>query len=258
MGVRNPEALAPHQGPTMPTANRFEARYSGQTNARTCSTPSCSNTTRQMNGTCGTCSARLRRFGDCLQTLPSTAEMDKLTRRIEEQVGRLPRLNIKALKARWEDVVSECRARAMPSYKDKRTMSYNGWDREGAQMVRDVSEAVTFERVLGIVGAVHLLNLERPFFRSEESFKCSMVELVRRTSRVGCKVVAMSASRGTITCSYRRELSKNSRLAAFNYLLAGVGLAALKLAEIEHGRKEREQANKEAYHRAVNAIQAAA
>jgi hypothetical protein len=85
-----------------------------------------------------------------------------------------------------------------------------------------------------------------------------MVELVRRTSRVGCKVMAMSNARGTITKSYRRELSLNSRLAAFNYLTAGVGLAAIKLAEIEHGRKAREQANKEAYHRAVNAIQAAA
>ena len=37
-------------------------------------------------------------------------------------------------------------------------MTYNGWDREGAQMVRDVSEAVPFERVLGIVGAIHLLQ----------------------------------------------------------------------------------------------------
>ena len=142
----------------MPTANRFQAtgrfaqRYSGQTSARICSTEGCSNTTRQMNGTCGTCSGRLRRFGHPLQTLPTTSELDRYIRAIEEQVGRLPRLNIEALKARWEDVVSECRARAMPSYKDKRTMTYNGWDREGAQMVRDVSEAVTFERVLGIVG----------------------------------------------------------------------------------------------------------
>lgn len=249
----------------MPTSNRFQAtgrfaqRYSSQTSARICSTEGCSNTTRQMNGTCGTCSGRLRRFGHPLQTLPTTSELDRYIRAIEEQVGRLPRLNIEALKARWEDVVSECRARAMPSYKDKRTMTYNGWDREGAQMVRDVSEAVTFERVLGIVGAIHLLNLDRPgFFRTEESFKCSMIEMVRRTSRISCKVVAMSASRGTISCSWRRELSKNSRLAAFNYLMAGVGLAALKLAEIEHGRKAREQANKEAYYRAIGAMDTAA
>ena len=75
---------------------------------------------------------------------------------------------------------------------------------------------------------------------------------------ISCKVVAMSASRGTISCSWRRELSKNSRLAAFNYLMAGVGLAALKLAEIEHGRKAREQANKEAYYRAIGAMDTAA
>jgi hypothetical protein len=123
--------------------------------------------------------------------------MDKFIRRIEEQVGRLPRLNIEALKARWEDVVSECRATAAPSYKDRGTMSYNGWTREGAQMVRDVSEAVTFERVLGMVGAVHLLNLERGFFISEEAFKCSMVELVRRTSRV--ETVFTQESRLVIT-----------------------------------------------------------
>ena len=188
----------------MPTSNRFD-RYSGQTYTRTCTTEGCSNTTRQMNGTCGTCSARLRRFGDCLQTLPTTAEMDKLIRRIEEQLGRLKTLDIEALKARWEDVIAECRARAMPSYKDKGTMSYSGHDREGAQLVRDVSEAVTFERVLGIVGAVHLLNLERSFFRSEEAFKCSMVELVRRTSRVGCKITAQNNHNGSIKTSYRRS-----------------------------------------------------
>jgi hypothetical protein len=79
--------------------------------------------------------------------------MDTLIRRIEEQIGRLKLLDIEALKARWDDVTAECRAAATPSYKNKGTMSYNGWTREGAQLVRDVSEAVTFERVLGIVGA---------------------------------------------------------------------------------------------------------
>jgi hypothetical protein len=232
---------------------RFTDRY-GHQSARQCSTQGCSGTTKQMNGRCHTCTARLRRFGHERQTLPSTAEMDKAIRRIEEQVGRLKLLDIEALRARWEDVVSECRARAVPSYKAKGTMSYCGWDREGAQLVRDVAEAVTFERVLGIVGAVHLLNLERGFFRTEESFKCSMVELVRRTSRVGCHVTAMNNTSGTIKTSYRRELSKNSRLAAFNYLLAGVGLAAAKLAEIEHGRKAREQATKETYHRTIQSL----
>jgi hypothetical protein len=244
---------APKDHP-MPTANRFQARYSNQTHTRTCSTNGCSATSRNLSGRCHTCSGRLRRFGHPLQTLPSTAELDRYIRRIEEQVGRLRSLDIEALKARWEDVISECRARSTPSYKDRGTMSYNGWTREGAQMVRDVSEAVTFERVLGIVGAVHLLNLERQFFLSDEAFKCSMVELVRRTSRVGCKIVSMNNTNGTIGKSYRRELSRDSRLAAFDYLTAGVGLAALKLAEIERGRKAREQATKEAYHRTIAAM----
>jgi hypothetical protein len=233
---------------------RLYDRYGHAQSARQCSTPTCSGSTKQINGRCHTCTARLRRFGDVAQTLPTTAELDQLIRRIEEQVGRLRTLDIEALKARWEDVVSECRARATPSYKDNRTMTYNGWDREGAQMVRDVSEAVNFERVLGIVGAVHLLNLERGFFISEESFKCSMVELVRRSSRVSCQITAMNNVSGTIKTSYRRELSRDSRLAAFNYLLAGVGLAARKLAEIEHGRKEREQATKDAYHRTIQSL----
>jgi hypothetical protein len=237
----------------MPTANRFEARY-GHTNTRQCTTEGCSGTAKNLSGRCHTCAARLRRRGHPLQELPTTAEMDKLIRRIEEQIGRLKTLDIEALKARWEDVIAECRARAVPTYKDRNVLSYNGHDREGAQLVRDVSDAVTFERVLGIVGAVHLLNLECGYFLSEEAFKCSMVELVRRTCRVGCHVVAMNNTNGTIGKSYRRELSLNSRLAAFEYLLAGVGLAARKLAEIEHGRKAREQANKEAYHRAVGAM----
>jgi hypothetical protein len=238
----------------MPTANRFTARYSGHTNTRQCSTSGCSGTAKNLSGRCHTCSGRLRRRGHPLQELPTTSEMDKAIRHIEEQIGRLKTLDIEALKARWEDVISECRARAVPTYKDRNVLSYNGHDREGAQLIRDVSEAVTFERVLGIVGAVHLLNLERGYFLSEEAFKCSMVELVRRTCRVGCHVVAMNNTNGTIGKSYRRELSLNSRLAAFEYLLAGVGLAARKLAEIEHGRKAREQATKEAYHRAIQSL----
>ena len=46
-------------------------------------------------------------------------------------------------------------------------------------------------------------------------------------------MVAMSNTEARSHAAWRRELSKNSRLAAFNYLMAGVGLAALKLAEIE-------------------------
>ena len=51
------------------TLSRFQARYSGQTYTRTCSTAACSGTTKAMSGRCHTCAARLRRFGHELQTL---------------------------------------------------------------------------------------------------------------------------------------------------------------------------------------------
>jgi hypothetical protein len=71
----------------MPTTNRFQARYSGQTHTRTCIVEGCSNTTTQMNGKCGTCTARLRRFGHPLQTLPASYDIDAAVRRMESYAG---------------------------------------------------------------------------------------------------------------------------------------------------------------------------
>jgi hypothetical protein len=132
---------------------------------------------------------------------------------MEEARGRLKTLDLKALEARWTVLVDDCRAKATPTYKDRGTLSYNGHEREAAQLIRDISEAIPFTRVLDLLGAIHLMQIERHTFKGDEALACSTVELMRRTSRVGCKVVAMSNSNGTITRSYRRELGKDSRLA---------------------------------------------
>jgi hypothetical protein len=242
----------------MPTANRFEARYSGQTHARQCSTPACSGTTKAMSGRCHTCAARLRRFGHPLQTLPTTAELDKFIRRMEEARGRLKHLDLAAIEARWTVLVDDCRAMATPSYKDKGTLSYNGHDREAAQLIRDIADVIPFTRALDLLGAIHLMQMERKFFRNDEALACSTVELMRRTSRVGCKVVAMSNHNGTITRSYRREMGKDSRLACAKMLNVSLGNAAQALAKREYRRADEAKAVQASYWASVHAIEQAA
>ena len=100
----------------MPTANRLTTRYSGTQYTRTCTTEGCSNTTKQMNGTCGTCSARLRRFGHPLQTLPTSYDLDTAVRRVETQRASLKLLKVEVLERRWQEMVTECRGQAEPSY----------------------------------------------------------------------------------------------------------------------------------------------
>jgi hypothetical protein len=241
------------------TLSRFQARYSGQTYTRTCSTAACSGTTKAMSGRCHTCAARLRRFGHELQTLPSTAELDKFIRRMEEARGRLKTLDLEALEARWAALVSDCRAKATPAYKDHHILSYTGWDREASQLIRDVSEAISFTRALDLLRAIHLMTIERPgFFKSEESMACCTVELLRRTSRVSCQVVAMNNANGTIARSYRREMGKDSRLACAKMLNVGLGAAAQALAKREAKRADQERETRASYYDAVRSIEATA
>jgi hypothetical protein len=237
---------------------RLYDRYGHTQPARTCSTPACSGTTKAINGRCDTCAARLRRFGDCLQTLPTTAEMDKAIRRIEEARGRLKLLDVTALEARWTMLADDCRAKATSTFKDHHRLSYSGWEREGAQMVRDMAEQISFTRALDLLGAIQLLQMERGFFRSDEALACCTVELMRRTSRVGCKVMAMSVHRGTIARSYRRELGKDSRLATARLLNMGLGAAAAALAKraaAQAGEAKKVQTD---YWASVRAIESAA
>jgi hypothetical protein len=189
------------------------------------------------------------------QTLPSTAEMDKAIRAAEEERGSLKNLDLAALEARWTMLVDDCRAKATPSYKDKGTLSYSSYEREASQLIRDVSEAITFTRALDLFTAVHLLHLEGRW-RSEESMACSMVELLRRTSRVSCQITSQNNHNGSISCSYRRELSRPSRLAAARMLMVSLGGACSALALRKSKRAAQERAARKSYYDAVNAIAA--
>jgi hypothetical protein len=237
----------------MSLSSRFHTRGYSSAPGLTCSTVSCTRATTGLSQRCYRCQHNHKRFGHPLQILPTTRELDKRIRAAEEARGRLKLLDLNALEARWTTLVDDCRARATPSYKDRGTLSYSGWEREASQLIRDCAEQTTFLRVLDLLTAVHLLNLEG-YWRSEEAMGCSMVELLRRTSRVDCKVMAMSAANGTISRSYRRELSRNSRLAAARLLNVGLGGAAVALAKLEAAREEKAQAVRSDYWSAVNAI----
>jgi hypothetical protein len=131
-------------------------------------------------------------------------------------------------------------------------------DAGAAQLIRDISEVIPFTRALDLLGAIHLMQMERHTFKSDEAFSCSTVELMRRTSRVGCKVVAMSNSNGTITRSYRREMGKESRLACAKMLTVALGAAAQALAKREAARAGEVKAVRADYWATVHAIEAAA
>jgi regulator of PEP synthase PpsR (kinase-PPPase family) len=87
---------------------------------------------------------------------------------------------------------------------------------------------------------------------------CCTVELLRRTSRVSCKVVAMNNTNGTIARSYRREMGKESRLACAKMLTVALGSAAQALAKREAARAGEVKAVRADYWATVAAIEAAA
>ena len=209
-----------------------KARHSPQL----CSTPGCNRTASRLSKMCHRCSNRLRRFGAVDQELPNTRELDTYVRRAEEMRGRLKLLDLKALEARWMETVADCRGKATPTYKDQHVLTYNGWEREGAALVRDIGEAIPFTRALDLMTAIILMQIERPdYWKGDEAIQCSTTELMRRTCRVGCMVVAMNNANGTIENSYRREMSREFRKAAFRFLFMGLGAAAKALAH--QGRK---------------------
>ena len=176
----------------MPTTNRFQARYSGQTHTRQCSVESCSNTTEQLNGKCGTCTAGLRRFGHPLQTLPASYDIDTAVRRMETQRASLKLLDVEALERRWQQMVTDCRGQAEPSYRTSGRFTHNKWDADASRLIRDMGEALSFTRAFDLLGALHLVAIERPgFFKSDEAFACCVVEVLRRASDIGRFVTEM-------------------------------------------------------------------
>jgi hypothetical protein len=177
---------------------------------------------------------------------------------MEEARGRLKNLDLAAIEARWVVLVEDCRAMATPAYKDRHILTYNGYSREAAQLIRDIADVIPFTRALDLLGAIHLLQMERKFFKNDEALACSTVELMRRTSRVGCHVVAMNNTNGTIGKSYRREMGRDSRLACAKMLNVSLGAAAAALAKREHKRADEAKAVQAGYWASVNAIESAA
>jgi hypothetical protein len=236
----------------------FTARYSGQTYTRTCSTEGCSNTTATMSGRCGKCVARLRRFGHPLQTLPTSYDLDTAVRRMETQRASLKLLDVAALERRWQEMVTECRGQAEPSYRTSGRFTHNKWDTDASRIVRDMGEGLSFTRAFDLIGALHLISIERPgFFRSEEAFACSVVEVLRRTANIGRFVTEMRESNGTIRRSFRKEVPRNARLATAKLLQLGAGAAAQALAKREVVKAEKAKAVRSEYWATVASIEQA-
>jgi hypothetical protein len=239
--------------------SRFTARY-GSPTSRTCSTDGCARQAKNLAGRCDRCINRLRRFGHVLQELPDIYTLDPAIRRMEQARGRLKGLDLMALEARWIELVADCRGRATPTYKATMRLSHNQWETEASALIRDLGEAVTFTRALDLLGAAFLIQIERPqSFRSEEAFQCCVVELFRRAAggHVGRRVAAMREENGTIRRSYRKEVARQTRLAAFRYLNVGLGAAAAALAKREAAREEQARETRAHYYDAVRAIEAA-
>jgi hypothetical protein len=70
--------------------------------------------------------------------------------------------------------------------------------------------------------------------------------------------MAMNSHNGTIEKSYRREMSRNSRLATARLLNLGLGAAAVALAKREAKRADEAKATRESYWAGVAAIESAA
>jgi hypothetical protein len=234
-------------------ATRFTTRY-GSPPARLCTTEGCTRQASNIAYLCHRCVNHLRRFGHPLQDLPDTYSLDAAIRRMEEQRARLRALDIAALEARWTTLVDDCRGRAEPSFKAHKRLSYNKWDAEASVTIRDLAESLSFNRALDLLAAMHLLNIERPHaFRSEESFACCVVEQFRRAGNVG-RGWARVLPGETRQHSYRKELSRPTRLATASYLNVGLGAAALALAKREAKREAQAKATQADYYAVVRAL----
>jgi hypothetical protein len=212
-----------------------------------------------MNGTCGTCSARQRRFGHALQTLPTSYDLDTAVRRMETQRASLKLLKVEVLERRWQEMVAECRGQAEPSYRTSGRFTHNKWDTDASRIIRDMGEGLSFTRAFDLLGALHLISIERPgFFKSDEAFACSTVEVLRRAANIGRFVTEMRESNGTIRRSFRQEVPRNSRLATAKLLHMGAGVAAAALAKLEAAKAEKAKATRGDFWATVAALEAAA
>jgi hypothetical protein len=119
-------------------------------------------------------------------------------------------------------------------------------------MCRDMFEQIPLTRAIDLLGAMRLLSLTNPsFFRSEEAFRCTTIEILRRETLHGRHVVSVDEETGSLSHTYRRDVSRQTRNEAFRYLYAAVGAAAYKLADLEFTRGPREKDIQANYYAAI-------
>jgi hypothetical protein len=244
----------------MNTSSRFAQRYGApQRITRSCSTPGCGKTApRGHVDRCHTCAGRLRRFGHPLQTLPASYDLDTAIRRMETQPASVSNLfDFPALERRWQETVGTCRGNAEPSYRTQGRFTHNKYETAASAIIRDIGEALTFTRAFDLVAALHLLQIERGAFRTEEALEFCTVEALRRAAGIGRFITEMREAKGTIRRSFRKEVDKNTRAAAAKLIRMGIGVAALALAKREAARADKERATRASYWQAVQAIEAA-
>ena len=162
-----------------------------------------------------------------------------------------------ALERRWQETVGTCRGNAEPSYRTQGRFTHNKYETAASAIIRDIGEALTFTRAFDLVAALHLLQIERGAFRTEEALEFCTVEALRRTAGIGRFITEMREAKGTIRRSFRKEVDKNTRAAAAKLIRVGIGVAALALAKREAARADKERATRASYWQAVQAIEAA-
>jgi hypothetical protein len=109
-----------------------------------------------------------------------------------------------------------------------------------------------------LVAALHLLQIERGAFRTEEALEFCTVEALRRAAGIGRFITEMRESNGTIRRSFRQEVSRGTRQAAGKMIRLGLGVAAQALAKKESKRADEAKAVRTNYWQAVAAIEQSA
>ena len=245
----------------MNTSSRFAQRYGApQRITRTCSTPGCGRTAPKGHvDRCHTCTGRLRRFGHPLQTLPAHYDLDTAIRRMETQRASVSNVfDFPALERRWQETVDTCRGNAEPSYRTQGRFTHNKYETAASAIIRDIGEALTLTRAFDLVAALHLLQIERGAFRTEEALEFCTVEALRRAAGIGRFITEMRESNGTIRRSFRQEVSRGTRQAAGKMIRLGLGVAAQALAKKESKRADEAKAVRTNYWQAVAAIEQSA
>jgi hypothetical protein len=235
------------------TTNRYTARYASAPR-RPCSTAGCNREAAagSISSRCFKCGNCAVRFGHPLQSMPMEAEFSTYIRRAQEARGSLKALDFCALKVRWNTLADTCRGEATATYAGQGRLTYSKTHREACGIIRDLSESLSFTRILDLATACHLHQLDRPhFYQSEDSFRCVMVEQLRRAGHIGRHIVSQVEDTGVIRRSYRNSILKDTRMEIARLVMVGVGQAAQALAKLAHTKAQREKAVTADYYAAI-------